>query len=159
MPAQWQRIINEDLGPAEPSTYGKHHLAQKRKRRLRRIQTPEPAAERGRVRQAIGILQRRCRRFPGTTLDKVAPQRLTAGDQAVMRVSGRKQRQEGNRLPATSADASPDLNPVMVFVMSLFAAATMANDRVQQTNRASANDLLCACLRPIGFQVALRCGK
>src|SRR5215472_5853827 len=37
----------------------------------------------------MGILHRRCRRFPGTVLDKVTTQRLTAGDQAVMRVRER----------------------------------------------------------------------
>jgi hypothetical protein len=43
----------------------------------------------------------------------------------------------------------------MVFVMSL--AATMVNDRVQQTKWAFADDRFCFC--PIGFQVALRCRK
>jgi hypothetical protein len=76
-----------------------------------------------------------------------------------MRVRERKPRQEGNRLPATLAHTSPDLNPVVVFIMSLFAAAAMANDRVQQTNRALADELFCACLGPIGCQVALHCGK
>src|SRR5215472_14054174 len=107
----------------------------------------------------MGILHRRCRRFPGTVLDKVAPQRLTASDQAVMRVRERKPRQEGDRLPARLADASPDRNPVMMFIMSLFAAPTMANDRVQQTNRALANERFCACLRPIGGWIAQLYGK
>src|SRR5262249_28961658 len=52
-----------------------------------------------------------------------------------------------------------DRNPVMIFIMSLFAPPTMANDRVQQTNWALADQFFCACLRPIGWQVALRCGK
>src|ERR1051325_3021942 len=76
-----------------------------------------------------------------------------------MCVRRRKQGQEGNRLTARLADTAPDLNPIMVFVMGLFAAATMANDRVSQTNGASANDLPSACDSPIGFQVALRCRK
>jgi hypothetical protein len=74
-----------------------------------------------------------------------------------MRVRRRKQGQEGNRLSARLANASPNLNPIMVFVMSLF--ATMANDRVQQTNGASTSNLPSACLSPIDFQVALRCRK
>jgi hypothetical protein len=76
-----------------------------------------------------------------------------------MRVRERKPRQEGDRLAARLADASPDRNPVMIFIMSLFAAPTMANDRVQQTYRALANERFCACLRPISWPVALRCGK
>jgi hypothetical protein len=76
-----------------------------------------------------------------------------------MRVRERKPRQEGNRLAARLADASPDRNPVMIFIMSLFAAPTMANDRVQQTNWALTYEPFSACLRPIGWQVALRCGK
>jgi hypothetical protein len=76
-----------------------------------------------------------------------------------MRVRERKPRQEGNRLAARLADASPDRNPVMIFIMSLFAAPTMANDRVQQTNWALADEPFCFCLRPIGWRVALRCGK
>src|ERR1041384_4843580 len=76
-----------------------------------------------------------------------------------MCVRRRKQGQEGNRLTARLADTAPDLNPIMVFVMGLFAAATMANDRVSQKNGAPANDLPSACDSPIGFQVALRCRK
>lgn len=104
----------------------------------------------------MGILHNRCRRFPGTTLDKIAPQRLTAGDQAVMAVRKRKHRQESNRLATTSADASPNYNPIMAFVMSLFAPTTMTDDRILQANWAATNDPFCSKLRPIGFQLALR---
>jgi hypothetical protein len=47
----------------------------------------------------------------------------------------------------------------MIFIMSLFAAPTMADDRVQQTNWALADEPFCFCLRPIGWRVALRCGN
>jgi hypothetical protein len=47
----------------------------------------------------------------------------------------------------------------VVFVMSLFAATTMTNDRILQASRAAANDYFCATLRPISLQLALRCGK
>jgi len=158
-PEQLQITVAEDLSAADPSIDRRQRASQDGVEWLRRIQFPKPAAERGRVGHAMGILHRRCRRFPGTVLDKVAPQRLTASDQAVMRVRERKPRQEGNRLPARLADASPDRNPVMIFIMSLFAAPTMANDRVQQTNWALADEPFCFCLRPIGWRVALRCGK
>ena len=158
-PGQLQITVAEDLSAADPSIDRRERASQGGVERLRRIQLPKPAAERGRVGHTMGILHRRCRRFPGTVLDKVAPQRLTAGDQAVMRVRERKPRQAGDRLAARLADASPDRNPVMIFIMSLFAAPTMANDRVPPTNWALADEPFCAGLRPIGWQVALRCGK
>ena len=158
-PGQLQITVAQDLSAADPFIDRRERASQDGVERLRRIQLPKPAAERGRVRHAMGILHRRCRRFPGTVLDKVAPQRLTARDQAVMRVRERKPRQEGDRLAARLADASPDHNPVMIFIMSLFTAPTMANDRVQQTNWALADEPSYACLRPIGWQVALRCRK
>jgi hypothetical protein len=76
-----------------------------------------------------------------------------------MRVRRRKRGQEGNRLSARLADASPDLNPVMMFVMGLFPTTAMADDRVQQTDGALANKLPSTCHSPIGFQIALRCRK
>ena len=111
-PGQLQITVAQDLSAADPFIDRRERASQDGVERLRRIQLPKPAAERGRVRHAMGILHRRCRRFPGTVLDKVAPQRLTARDQAVMRVRERKPRQEGDRLAARLADASPDHNPV-----------------------------------------------
>lgn len=127
-PGQLQIALTENSSAADPSIDRRECASQDGVQRLRRIQLPKPSAECGRVGHAMGILHRRCRRFPGTVLDKVAPQRLTAGDQAVMRVRERKPRQEGDRLAARLADASADRNPVMIFIMSLFAASTMAND-------------------------------
>src|SRR6266852_5302000 len=90
VPAQRQRTMNEDLRPVEPGTYGKHRLAQKRKRRLGRIQTPEPATQRGEVGHAIGIFDQGRRGFPAPALQEVAPQCLAAGYQAVVAVGGRE---------------------------------------------------------------------
>jgi hypothetical protein len=132
---------------------------QERKCRPRGIQRPKPAAEGGRICYAMGIFHRRRRHLPATALNKIAPQRLTAGDQAVMAVWKRKYRQEGNRLTTRSADTAPNLNPIMVFVMRLFPPTAMTNDRILQANRAPANHPFCASLRPISFQLALRRGK
>ena len=136
VPAQGQRIMNEDLGPAEPSAYGQHRPAQSRKRRLRRIQTPEPAAQGGGIRHAIGIFDRGCRSFPATALQEVALQRLAAGDQAVMAVGRRKRRQEGERLAAAVAKTAANPDPIVVFIMSLFAPAPMTDDGILHANRA-----------------------
>ena len=107
----------------------------------------------------MGIFHGRRRSFPATALDKIATQRLTAGDQAVMAVRQREHGQEGNRRATNIADAAPDGDPVMVFVMRLFPPTAMTNDRILPASRAHANESFGASLRPIGFQLALRRGK
>ena len=73
-PGQLQITVAEDLSAADPSIDRRERASQDGvERRLRRIQLPKPAAQGGRVGYPIGILHRRRRRFPGTTLDKVAP--------------------------------------------------------------------------------------
>lgn len=72
VPAQHQRIMNEDLGSVEPRAYGKHRPPQTRKRRLRRVQTPEPSAQRGGIGHAIRIFDHGRRRFPTTALYEIA---------------------------------------------------------------------------------------
>jgi hypothetical protein len=57
-----------------------------------------------------------------------------------MAVRKRKHGQEGNRLATRSADAAPNRDPVMVFVMSLLLSAAMTNDRIPRANWAPAND-------------------
>src|SRR5215472_15507639 len=148
--------MHEDLRLAEPSTYEEHCLAQERKRRTGRIQTPEPSAHGGGIGHAIGIFDRRRRSFPGTAFQEVTPQRLTAGDEAVVTVWGRKGRQERERLAAAIATAAPNRDPIMVFIMSLSAAATMTDDGILQTNRAMAQDEFRTHFGPIPFEVVLR---
>ena len=73
-----------------------------------------------------------------------------------MAVGRRERRQEGECLSAKVTNAAPDPDPIMMFVMSLFAAAAMADDGVLRANRASAEDDFCAGFNPIGFEVVLR---
>src|SRR6266478_4621491 len=94
------------------------------------------------------VLQRRRRLFPRTALYKAPPQCLTANQQAVLSVRERKQRQEGEGLPATGTATAPNPDPIVVFIMRLLAAASVADDRIALTNRASPQD---------GFGAA--CGK
>jgi hypothetical protein len=157
-PGQLPVAMMENLSAPDTLIERQDCAPQEREGRSRRIQNLKPAAESGRIRHAIGIFHRRCRRFQGTAFDKVAPQRLTAGDQAVMGVGKRKHGQEGNRLSARSADTAPNRDPVMVFVMSLLLTAAMSNDRIPGANRAPAHDYFRASLRPIGCQLALRRG-
>ena len=76
-----------------------------------------------------------------------------------MAVGRRERRQEGERLAAQVAEAAANPDPIMVFIMSLFAAATVTDDGILLTNRAPAQDDFRARLGPIGFEVALRSGK
>ena len=158
-PAQLPITWTENLSARDPLSERPDCISQEREGRPGGIQNLKPAAEGGRIRHAIGIFHRRCRRFPGTPFDKVAPQRLTAGYQAVMAVGKRKDGQESNRLFARSTDTAPNRDPVMVFVMSLLLPPAMTNDRILRANWTLANDNFCASLRPIGFQLALRRGK
>ena len=158
-PGQWAIAVAQNLSAPDTLIQRQDCASQEREGRSRGIQNLKPAAEGGRIRHAIGIFHRRCRRFPGTPFDKVAPQRLTAGYQAVMAVGKRKDGQESNRLFARSTDTAPNRDPVMVFVMSLLLPPAMTNDRILRANWTLANDNFCASLRPIGFQLALRRGK
>src|SRR5215467_2062508 len=72
VPAQGQRIMNEQLSPAQPSGYGQRRPAQNRKRRPRRIQIAEPSAQGGGIRHAIRVFDAGCGVFPAMAFQKVA---------------------------------------------------------------------------------------
>ena len=69
-----------------------------------------------------------------------------------MRVRERKQRQEGEGLPATGAAAATDPNPVVMLVVRLLAAASMTDDRIALTNRGTAAEWPRHSRRPNRFQ-------
>jgi len=107
----------------------------------------------------IGIFDRGRCRFPATALDEIAVQRLTACNQAVMAVGWREGRQEGECLAATVADAAANPDPIMMFIMGLFAPAPVTDDGILHANRAATRNEFRARLGPIGFEVVLRGGK
>ncbi len=72
-----------------------------------------------------------------------------------MAVGRREWRQEGKRLSASAAETAANPDPIMVFIMRLFAAATVTDDGILLTNRAPAQDDFRARLGPNGFEVAL----
>jgi hypothetical protein len=118
-----------------------------------------PATERGGIGHAVRVFERRSRFFSGAVLHKAPPQCLTACQQTVVRVRERKQRQEGEGLPTTGAATASDANPVVMLIVRLLAAASMANDRIALTNRASPQDDFGAVRRPIRFKLVRRGGK
>jgi hypothetical protein len=76
-----------------------------------------------------------------------------------MRVRERKPRQESEGLPATGAAAPADANPVVMLIVCLLAAASMADDRIVLTNRAMPQDNPGRAGRPIRFQLVRRDAK
>jgi len=116
----------------------------------------KPSSQRGGIGHAIGILDDRRRGFPGTAFHEVAQQCLAACDEAVVAVGRREGRQEREGLVTAIADATANPDPIVMFVMRLFAAAAMADDRVLGADRATAQDDFRGCLGPIGFEVVLR---
>ena len=70
-----------------------------------------------------------------------------------MAVGWREWRQEGKRLSASVADTAANPDPIMLFIMSLLATATVTDDGILLTNRAPAQDDFRARLGPNGFEV------
>jgi hypothetical protein len=158
-PGQAQGTALDWLAAGQPLPHDFQGRSQKRKRRLRRVQAPEPSAQGGGIGYTIGIFDRGRRGFPATTLYEVAPQCLAACHQTVMAVGRREWRQEGERLAAPTATTAANLDPIMVFIVSLFPSATMTDDGILHANRASAHDSSRARLAPVGLKVALDRGK
>jgi hypothetical protein len=92
-------------------------------------------------------------------LHEASLQRLTASQQTVVGVREREQGKEGEGLPATVAEAAPDPNPVVMFIVRLLAAASVTDDRIAFANRASPQNNLLAVTGPIGFELVRRGGK
>ena len=133
-------------------------LVPKGRRRLRTVQAVRPAANSGSIGHPIGVLQRGCNFFPWTVLYKTSPQRLSASQQAVMGIWKREQREESEGPPTKLAKPPSDPNPVVVFIVRLLAAATVTDNRIALTKRASAQQDLPAVARPVVFDV-VRLGR
>src|ERR1035441_7428817 len=146
--------MNEDLGFVEPRIYGPHRPVQARKRRQRGGQTPEPPAQGGGISYAIGVFDRGRRGLPATALDKVAPHRVAAGNEAVLCVRWRELREKGEGLVARSANATPNQNPIVLLIVSLFAPAAMSDNGVMFTNGAPTHDYVTRNNGPIAFNFA-----
>ena len=76
-----------------------------------------------------------------------------------MGVRERKQWKKGEGLPATGAATSPDPDPVVVCIVRLLAAASVADDQIAFTNRASPQDDFGATRGPLRFELVRRDGK
>jgi hypothetical protein len=76
-----------------------------------------------------------------------------------VRVRGREQREKGEGLLATGAATATDANPVVMLIVGLLAAASVADDRITFTNRASPQDDLVTVCGPIVFDLVRQDGK
>jgi len=71
-------------------------------------------------------------------------------------VRERKRWQKGECLAATPAVTAADRNPVVILIVRLLAASSVAGDRIALTNGASPQDDVGALLGPIRLQLARR---
>ena len=141
------------LPAGQPLLYGFESASQKRKRR-RRIQTAAPAAESGRVRNAIRIFHRWGGAFPRAVLHKTSPQCLTARDQAVLGIRKGESGKETESVFAEFAEPAAVRDPVVTVVMRLLAPPAMANDRIAQTQGTTAKDPF-STSRPVEARLAM----
>jgi hypothetical protein len=91
-------------------------------------------------------------------LYETLPERLSASQQAVMRIRDREQREEGECPPANLANPASDLNPVVVFIVRLLMAAAVSDNGIAFTNRASAQQDFIAIASPVAFDL-VGCGR
>jgi len=70
-----------------------------------------------------------------------------------MGVRERKQREESEGLLATGAATATDPNPIVMLIVRLLAAASVADDRIPFTCRASPQDGLVAASGPVSFKL------
>jgi len=92
-------------------------------------------------------------------LHKAPSQCLTTRQQTVVGVRERKQWKKGEGLSATGAATATDPDPLVVFIVGLLAAASMADDRIAFTSRASTQDNFGATRGPLRFELVRRDGK
>ena len=131
-------------------------LAEKGKGRLGAVQSVGPAAERGRIGHAIRVFERRHRLLPRTMLHKAPPQSLTARQQTVVGVRERKQWKKSESLPATGTATATNVNPIVMLIMRLLAAASVTDDRINFTRWASPQNNLGAARGPLCFELVRR---
>ena len=140
----------------QPVSHADERLAEKGKGRLGAVQAVGPAAKCGRIGHTIGVFERRCGLLPGAVLHKAPLQCFSARQHTVVRVRERKQRQEGEGPLATRTATTTNANPIVMLIMRLLAAASVTDDRINFTPRASPRNNLGAARGPIRFELVRR---
>jgi len=158
-PRQRPSLVIGGIATRQQVSHAGERLVEKGKCRLGAVQAVGPAAKCRRIGHAIRICERRRCLFPGAVLHQAPPQCLTARQQTVVRVRERKRRQEGKGSLATEAAAATNVNPIVMLIMRLLAAASVTDDRVNLTPRASPQNNLGAARGPIRFELVQRSAK
>jgi len=158
-PRQRPGLVIGRITKRQPLSHAGERLAEKGKGRLGAVQSVGPAAKCARIRHAIRVFERRRCLFPGAVLHNAPPQCPTARQQTVVRVRERKQREEGEGPPATGAATATDPDPVVVFIVCLLEAASVADDRITFTSGAPPQNDLGAGCGPIRFELVRRDGS
>jgi hypothetical protein len=158
-PGQRPSLVIGGIATRQPVSHAGERLVEKGKCRLGAVQAVGPAAKCRRIGHAIRICERRRCLFPGAVLHQAPPQCLTARQQTVVRVRERKTREKGEGPPTTGAATATDTNPVMMFIVRLLAAASVADDRITFTSGTSPQDDLRAARGPIRLELVRRGGK
>jgi hypothetical protein len=154
-PTHKASFVIPPIATPSPVSNASKRLAEKGQHKLRAVHPVRPTTECGRIGYAIRVLKHRRRFFPGAVFYKSAPQRITTRQQAVVRIGERKQWQKSEGLPATGAATATDPNPIMMLIVRLLAAASVADDRLSLTYRTSPQDLV-AVLVPLSFKLVRR---
>lgn len=155
-PGQGPRFGIAQMAARQPMSEVGESLVQEGSCQLRHVQAVSPASESGGIGDAIWVFERGRRLFPGAVLLKAPPQGLGASQQAVVGVRKRKRWQEGEGLPATGATTATDPDPIVMFVVRLLVAASMADDRIAFTLGTSPQDDLAAAFSPISLELVQR---
>src|SRR5262249_4049918 len=154
-PTHKASFVIAPIATPSPVSNASKRLAEKGQHKLRAVHPVRPTTKCGRIGHAIRVLKHRRRLFPGAVFYKSAPQGITMRQQAGMRIREGKQWQESEGLPASPAATAMDRNPIMMLIVRLLAAASVADDRLPLTYRASPQDLV-AVLLPLRFKLVRR---
>jgi hypothetical protein len=136
------RFVIAPIATPSPVSNASKRLAEKGQHKLRAVHPIRATTECGRIGYAIRVFKQRRRFFPGAVFYKSAPQHVTMRQQAVMRIGERKQWKKSEGFPASGAATTTDRNPIMMMVVRLLAAASVADDRFPLTYRASRCELV-----------------
>jgi hypothetical protein len=152
-PGQRPSLVIGGIAARQPVRHAGERLVEKGKCRLGAVQAVGPAAKCGRIGHMVRVFERRCGLFPGAVLHKAPLQCLRARQHTVVRVRERKQREEGEGPLATGTATATNANPIVMLIMRLLAAASVTNDRINFTPRASPQNNLGATRGPIRFEL------
>ena len=157
---QKPRLVIGWITARQPVSYGGERLMEKGKCRLGAVQAVGPAAKCGGIRHAVRVFERRRCFSPRSSAPQSAATRPDSVPANCSACRGeRTDGEKGEGFLATGTATAPDPDPIVVFIVRLFAAVSMADDRIALANRASPQDDFGAARGPIRFELVRRDAK